>query len=61
MQCTQTASAAYTCYTCNVPFIAIRSISGNNIDQGQEAINRNFDKAAYQSHRFVEAMLSLMN
>lgn len=57
----ETAAAAHTCYTCNVPFIAIRSISDNNIDQGQEAINRNFDKAAYQSYRFVEAMLSLMD
>ena len=57
----ETAAAAHTCYMCKVPFIAIRSISDNNIDQGQEAIKRNFDKAAYQSYRFVEAMLSLMD
>lgn len=45
----ETAAAAHTCYMCNVPFIAIRSISDNKADNGQEAINRNFDKAAYQS------------
>lgn len=56
----ETAAAAHTCYMCNVPFIAIRSISDNNIDKGQEAINRNFNQAAYQSYRFVEKMLSLL-
>lgn len=56
----ETAAAAHTCYMCKVPFIAIRSISDNSMDKGQEAINRNFDKAAYQSYRFVEAMLDLM-
>ena len=56
----ETASAAHTCYMCKTPFIAIRSISDNNIDKGQEAINRNFDKAAYQSYRFVNIMLALM-
>ena len=45
----ETAAAAHTCYMCNVAFIAIRSISDNKADNGQEAINRNFDKAAYQS------------
>lgn len=57
----ETAAAAHTCYMCNIPFIAIRSISDNNIDKGQEAIHRNFDKAAYQSYRFVDIMLSLLN
>lgn len=57
----ETAAAAHTCYMCKVPFIAIRSISDNSVEQGQEVINRNFEKAAYQSYRFVEAMLALMN
>ncbi|MBD5537514.1 MAG: 5'-methylthioadenosine/S-adenosylhomocysteine nucleosidase [Lachnospiraceae bacterium] len=56
----ETAAAAHTCYMCNIPFIAIRSISDNNIDKGQEAISRNFEKAAYQSYRFVDIMLSLL-
>ncbi|MBR4059114.1 MAG: 5'-methylthioadenosine/S-adenosylhomocysteine nucleosidase [Lachnospiraceae bacterium] len=56
----ETAAAAHTCYMCNVPFIAIRSISDNKSDNGQEAINRNFDKAAYQSFCFVELMLSML-
>lgn len=57
----ETAAAAHTCYMCQIPFIAVRSISDNNTDKGQEAINRNFEKAAYQSYRFVEAMLALLN
>ena len=57
----ETAAAAHTCYMCNIPFIAIRSVSDNNTDKGQDAINRNFDKAAYQSYRFVEAMLALIS
>ena len=56
----ETAAVAHTCYMSKTPFIAIRSISDNSIDQGQEAINRNFDKAAYQSYRFVNIMLTLM-
>lgn len=56
----ETAAAAHTCYMSQVPFIAIRSISDNNAEQGQEAINRNFEKAAYQSYRFVELMLSVL-
>ena len=56
----ETAAVAHTCYMCKIPFIAIRSISDNNIDNGQEAINRNFDKAADQSYRFVNIMLDLM-
>lgn len=54
----ETAAAAHTCYMCKIPFIAIRSISDNNIDKGQEAIKRNFDKAAYQSYRFVDEMIA---
>ena len=57
----ETAAAAHACYMCNVPFIAIRSISDNRIDKGQEAIRRNFEKAAYQSYRFVDIMLALLN
>lgn len=56
----ETAAAAHTCYMSKIPFIAIRSISDNNIDKGQEAIDRNFDKAAYQSYRFVNIMLALI-
>lgn len=57
----ETAAAAHTCYMSKIPFIAIRSISDNSVDKGQEVINHNFDKAAYQSYRFVDAMLALMN
>ena len=40
----ETAAAAHTCYMCKIPFIAIRSISDNSVDKGQEAIIHNFDK-----------------
>jgi 5''-methylthioadenosine/S-adenosylhomocysteine nucleosidase len=53
----ETAAAAHTCYLNKVPFVAIRSISDNNKEPGQEAINRNYEKAAYQSYQFVYAML----
>ena len=53
----ETAAAAHTCYLNKVPFVAIRSISDNNKESGQEAINRNYEKAAYQSYQFVYAML----
>lgn len=56
----ETAAVAHTCYMCKIPFIAIRSISDNNLDKGQEAINRNFDKASYQSYRFINLMLAFM-
>lgn len=56
----ETAAAAHTCYMCKTPFIAIRSISDNSVVKGQEVINYNFDKAAYQSYRFVNIMLALM-
>lgn len=55
----ETAAAAHACYMCKIPFIAIRSISDNHSEQGQEAIQRNFDKAALQSYRFVEMMMEL--
>ena len=55
----ETAAAAHTCYMCNVPFIAIRSISDNDTDKGQEAINRNFDNAAWRSYCFVKEMIGL--
>lgn len=54
----ETAAAAHACYLCGIPFIAIRSISDNNSDKGQETINRNFERAAAQSYRFVKKMLS---
>ena len=55
----ETAAAAHACYMCKIPFIAIRSISDGHSEQGQEAIQRNFDKAALQSYRFVEMMMKL--
>lgn len=56
----ETAAAAHACYMSGVPFIAIRSISDNRAEQGQEAIDRNFAEAAMRSYRFVEGMLSVM-
>ncbi len=56
----ETAAVAHTCYMCRIPFIAIRTISDNHSDKGQEAINCNFERAAYQSYRFVKRMLSLL-
>ena len=56
----ETAAAAHTCYMSKTPFIAIRSISDNSVDKGQEVINHNFDKAAYQSYRFVNIIFALM-
>lgn len=53
----ETAAAAHTCYLNKVPFVEIRSISDNNKESGQEAINRNYEKAAYQSYQFVYTML----
>jgi len=38
----ETAAMAHTCYLNRVPFIAIRSISDNNKEAGQEAINKNY-------------------
>ena len=54
----ETAAAAHACYLNNVPFIAIRSISDNREDSGQEAINRNYDRAARMSYLFTRAMLA---
>lgn len=53
----ETAAVAHTCYLNKVPFVAIRSISDNNKESGQEAIIRNYEKAAYRSCQFVNAML----
>ncbi len=53
----ETAAAAHACYLNRVPFVAIRSVSDKDKEAGQEAINRNYDKAAYQSYRFVCSML----
>lgn len=57
----ETAAVAHTCYMCNIPFIAIRSISDNKAENGQEVINRNFDMAAYHSYSFVKTMLPLIS
>lgn len=57
----ETAAAAHTCYMCKIPFIAIRTVSDNTVDKGQETISRNFNKAAYRSFRFVNIMLTLMS
>lgn len=51
-------AVAHVCYVYKVPFIAIRSISDNDEDGGQDAINRNFDKAAYQSYALVKEIIS---
>ncbi|MCH5287645.1 MAG: 5'-methylthioadenosine/S-adenosylhomocysteine nucleosidase [Christensenellaceae bacterium] len=53
----ETAAAAHACYLNRVPFIAIRSISDNREDGGQEAINRNYDQAARMSACFTREML----
>ena len=41
----ETAAVSHACYLNRIPFIAVRSISGNDKEAGQEAINRNYDKA----------------
>lgn len=53
----ETAAVAHACYLSQVPFLAIRSISDNTIEAGQEAINRNYDQAASQSYQFVCELL----
>ena len=53
----ETAAVAHACYLNGVPFIAVRSISDNDKEAGQEAINRNYDKAVQQSYQFVSEML----
>ena len=54
----ETAAVAYVCYMNRVPFLAIRTISDNTADNGQDVIERNFDRAAYRSYRFVMKILS---
>ena len=56
----ETAAAAHACYLNHKPFIAIRSISDNREDSGQEAINRNYERAANMSYLFVREMLTEM-
>lgn len=53
----ETAAVAHACYLNEIPFIAVRSISDNNNEAGQEAINRNYQKAVQQSYQFVSEML----
>ena len=48
---------AHACYLNRITFIAVRSISDNDKEAGQEAINRNYDKAVQQSYQFVSEML----
>lgn len=54
----ETAAVAHVCYMNRVPFLAIRTISDNTADNGQDVIERNFDRAAYRSYRFVMKILS---
>lgn len=54
----ETAAAAHVCHMNRVPFLAIRTISDNTADNGQDIIERNFDRAAYRSYRFVMKILS---
>lgn len=53
----ETAAVTHACYLNEIPFIAVRSISDNNNEAGQEAINRNYEKAVQQSYQFVSEML----
>lgn len=53
----ETAAVAHACYLNRIPFIAVRSISDNDKEAGQEAINRNYDKAVQRSYQFVSEML----
>lgn len=51
-------AVAHVCYVNKIPFIAIRSISDNKEEGGQEAINKNFDRASYQSYVLVKEIIS---
>lgn len=53
----ETAAVFHACYLNRIPFIAVRPISGNDKEAGQEAINRNYDKAVQHSYQFVSEML----
>ena len=53
----ETAAVAHACYLNRITFIAVRSISDNDKEVGQETINRNYDKAVQQSYQFVSEML----
>jgi adenosylhomocysteine nucleosidase len=52
----ETIAVAHVCYVNFIPFIAIRSISDNSKEHGQEVINKNFDKASLHSYLFVVEM-----
>jgi len=54
-------AAAHVCYVNDIPFIAIRSISDNNKENGQEVIDKNFDRASYQSFLIVKEMIKKLN
>lgn len=54
----ENVSVAHVCYVNKIPFIAIRSISDNKKESGQEAINKNFDQASYNSYIFVKEIIS---
>ena len=54
----ETAAVAHVCHMNNVPFLAIRTISDNSVENGQDVITRNFDRAAHLSYRFIIEMLS---
>lgn len=54
-------AAAHVCYVNHIPFIAIRSISDNNQENGQEVIDKNFDRASYQSFLIVKEMIKKLN
>lgn len=53
----ETVAVAQVCYVNRIPFIAIRSISDNNKEHGEEVINKNFDKAAFHSYLYVIEIL----
>ncbi|WFR58734.1 5'-methylthioadenosine/S-adenosylhomocysteine nucleosidase [Anaerocolumna sp. AGMB13025] len=54
----ENAAVAHVCFVNNIPFLAVRSISDNNVENGQDAINRNFEKASYQSYVLVKEILT---
>lgn len=54
----ENVAVAHVCYVNNIPFIAIRSISDNKKERGQEAINKNFDRASYQSYVLVKEIIT---
>jgi adenosylhomocysteine nucleosidase len=51
-------AVAHVCYVNKISFIAVRSISDNKEERGQEVINKNFDRASYQSYVLVKEIIS---